>query len=129
MKGLHDSGPNIEDQGQASGKHTMELQLLLSHEEVEVSWSVYTVHQVAKYSTELRQGHDKAIVYIMKCISRPRITSAFASSLTLPKASNAITMQISQAIGTSSLQKLTLALQHLGVAGHKLSSPQPKLGT
>eukprot|EP00804_Cyclotella_cryptica_P005911 CCRYP_000173-RA/>CCRYP_000173-RA protein AED:0.28 eAED:0.30 QI:0/0/0/1/0/0/2/0/175 len=66
---------------------------------------IYTAHKVAKYSTNPRQGNNLYIIL------------DFASSLTLPKASNATVTQILQAIETRSLQKVTLSLWSLGVAG------------
>eukprot|EP00804_Cyclotella_cryptica_P023554 CCRYP_018906-RA/>CCRYP_018906-RA protein AED:0.44 eAED:0.44 QI:0/-1/0/1/-1/1/1/0/74 len=74
---------------------------------------MYAVHQVVP---DPRQEHGEAIVYIVKYLKatrhiglcfKPDASKGFDATVTLTL----------QAIGTRSLQKLTLALQNLGVDG------------
>eukprot|EP00804_Cyclotella_cryptica_P017489 CCRYP_006677-RC/>CCRYP_006677-RC protein AED:0.35 eAED:1.00 QI:0/-1/0/1/-1/0/1/0/77 len=77
---------------------------------------MYAVHQVANTPPTLDRSMARQLC-ILSSTSRPHVTSAFASSQTLPKASNATATPILQAIGTRSSQRLTPALKNLGADG------------
>eukprot|EP00804_Cyclotella_cryptica_P015380 CCRYP_008019-RA/>CCRYP_008019-RA protein AED:0.18 eAED:0.18 QI:0/-1/0/1/-1/1/1/0/285 len=88
---------------------------------------MYAVHQVAKYSANPRQEHGEAIVHIAKYLKATRHIG-FASSQTLPKASNVTATPILQVIGTRSSQRMTLALRNLGADGSSFMQPAPSFG-
>ncbi len=77
---------------------------------------MYAMHQIAKYSSDPRQLHGKAILYLIHYLKKTLIWT-YVSSLIPPKDLSATVMQTSQDCGTRHLHRWTPVLQSHEVVG------------